>query len=207
MEDVLRQEEQEKARLAEEKRRQEEAALEQERLQQEKARLEEQRLAELALEEQKRIEKERINNERELRQREYEAEYHLMQQKRKEYYDAEIHKARKWFQEETQRSTVQYQNIAKSKKEKVVVLQGTIKEKKLALSKLLVIQFIKRSVLEKEINQAQIELKSLVQELSEIEQKHNITLANIEKQFKKRIGAITENAVSDYSLPKKPEID
>ena len=207
MEDVLRQEEQEKARLAEEKRRQEEAALEQERLQQEKARLEEQRLAALALEEQKRIEKERINNERELRQREYEAEYHLMQQKRKEYYDAEIRNAQKWFQEETRRSTVQYQNIAKSKKEKVVVLQGTIKEKKLALSKLLVIQFIKRSVLEKEINQAQIELKSLVQELSEIEQKHNITLANIEKQFKKRIRTITENAVSYYPLPKEPEID
>lgn len=207
MEDVLRQEEQEKARLAEEKRRQEEAALEQERLQQEKARLEEQRLAALALEEQKRIEKERINNERELRQREYEAEYHLMQQKRKEYYDAEIRNAQKWFQEETRRSTVQYQNIAKSKKEKVVVLQGTIKEKKLALSKLLVIQFIKRSVLEKEINQAQIELKSLVQELSEIEQKHNITLANIEKQFKKRIRTITENAVSYYPLPKEPKID
>ena len=207
MEDVLRQEEQEKARLAEEKRRQEEAALEQERLQQEKARLEEQRLAALALEEQKRIEKERINNERELKQREYEAEYHLMQQKRKEYYDAEIRNAQKWFQEETRRSTVQYQNIAKSKKEKVVVLQGTIKEKKLALSKLLVIQFIKRSVLEKEINQAQIELKSLVQELSEIEQKHNITLANIEKQFKKRIRTITENAVSYYPLPKEPEID
>ena len=75
------------------------------------------------------------------------------------------------------------------------------------MSKLLVIQFIKRSVLEKEINQAQIELKSLVQELSEIEQKHNITLANIEKQFKKRIRTITENAVSYYPLPKEPEID
>lgn len=144
-----------------------------------------------------------IDDESELRRCKYELEYSITQQARKNYYDTEVRKAQLWYEEETQRINHQYQDTAKSKKEKAALLRKNIKEKKHELSKLFVIQFLRRKALEREIGQSRDALHNLIQELSEIEQKHNTILADLENQLRKKIKSIRENAAALYPLPEK----